>query len=226
MRFVLLSAMMWDAMGPNAVSGLDHVRWIGGGTGSGKTTMARLLAKRFRLAVYSADDAIGPHADRLSATSAPLLMRFRHMSMDERWLLRDPTTMYRTFPWFLGEGFDLVIQDLRALPHDSPILAEGFRLLPHLVRPHLSDRQHAIWLIPSSAFRRVAFTARHGREAFWLRTSDPPRALRNLLERDEMFAHVVTADAASHGLNTLVVDPARSVESTVEDLARRFGLLQ
>lgn len=205
---------------------LDHVRWIGGGTGAGKTTVARRIAERFDLPMYSCDDTISVHATRLSAASAPLLHRYLRMRMHERWVLRDPASMCRTFPWFQGEGFELILEDLRSLPSSRPILVEGFRLLPHLVGPHLSDPRHAVWLLPTPEFRQAAFAARDGAEAFWLRTTDPRRALENLLERDELFAGAVARDATRHELNTLVVHGTCSVEVTVEALATRFGLLR
>jgi 2-phosphoglycerate kinase len=213
-------------MDTRVVGSLDHIRWIGGGTGAGKTTATRRLAERFGLPIYSSDATIGVHAARLSAVDAPLLDHFRRMSMDERWVLRDPATMCQTFPWFRGEGFDLVIEDLRSLPASSLILVEGFRLLPHLVRPHLSEPRHAVWLIPTPGFRRAAFASRDRAEAFWLHTSDPRRALANLLERDEMFTDEVITDAARNGLRTVVVDGISAVDDTVDALAERFELLQ
>jgi len=105
---------------------LGHVRWIGGGSGAGKTTLARRLAGRSGLRLYSTDATISAHSRRLSQAEAPLLATFRSMSVDERWLQQEPATMYRTFPWFHGEGFDLVIEDLRELPRDKIILVEGF----------------------------------------------------------------------------------------------------
>lgn len=207
------------------VSSLDHIRWVGGGTGAGKTMVTRRLAEQFGLPVYSSDATISVHSARLGA-AAPLLERFRRMSMDERWVLRDPVSMYWTFPWFQGEGFDLLIEDLRSLPSSSVTVVEGFRLLPQLVRPHLSDPRHAVWLIPSPRFRRAAFAARDGAEAFWLRTTDPRRALANLLERDEIFTDEVAANAARNGLSTLVLDDARTVDDTVGALATRFGMLK
>jgi 2-phosphoglycerate kinase len=206
------------------VRSLDHVRWVGGGTGAGKSTVARRLAERFGLRIYSTDAAIAGHVDRLRSGSAPLLDAFLAAGMDERWVDRDPPAMYRAFPWFHGEGFDLVVDDLRALASGGVVLAEGFRLLPHLVRPLLTDPRHAVFLTPTPEFRRAAFGRRSSRDAFWLRTGDPERALSNLLARDAIFTDAVAADAARNGLATLAVDGTTSVDAAVDELAARFGL--
>lgn len=144
----------------------DQVKGRHSRTGAGKTTIAHRLADKSRLAVYRTDAAIRVHTERAGGCAAPLLESFRRMSIDERWLLRDPAEMYRTFPWFHGEGFNLLVEDLRSLPITGVVLVEGFRLLPHFVRPHLSDPNHAVWLIPTPEFRRAAFAARDRSEAF------------------------------------------------------------
>jgi len=176
--------------------------------------------------VYSSDSTIEVHAARLDAATAPLLDHFRRMSMDKRWVLRDPAIMYKTFPWFQGEGFDLLLEDLRSLPADQVILVEGFRLLPHLVQPYLSDPRHAVWLIPTPEFRRAAFATREHAEAFWLRTTDPASALAKLLQRDEIFADDVAAAVERNQGEMRVVDGTATIDDIAEELAERFGLTQ
>jgi hypothetical protein len=214
------------AIDNHEVSNLDHVRWVGGGSGAGKTTVTRLLADRFGIDLYSTDTTIGVHSEQMDASGAPLLERFRRMSMDERWVEHDPVTMYATFPWFHGEGFDLLLEDVQRLPTDRPILVEGFRLLPHLVRPHLSNPRHAVWLVPTPDFRQEAFMRRRHADAFWTRTTDPERALTNLLERDRIFTGTIDSDAARNNLDVLYVDGMRTVEGVAEELTERFGLRQ
>jgi AAA domain len=114
---------------------LRDVFWIGGAPGAGKSTIARRLAERYGLRLYVTDDVMGDHARRISAVEAPHLQRFQAMDMDERWLNRSPQEMLETFHWFRGEGFRLIVEDLRAMTGPTPIVAEGFRLLPHLVMP-------------------------------------------------------------------------------------------
>lgn len=164
------------------------------------------------------------HSDRLEPAEAPLLECFRRMDMGECWVRRDPMTMHRTFPWFHGEGFDLVLDDLRQLPDDHLVLVEGFRLLPQLIPPHLSDPRHAVWLLPTPEFRQAAFARRGAADAFWLRTSDPDRALANLLERDRIFADELAGETVRAGMGVVHVDGTRTIEDVAGELAARFGL--
>jgi hypothetical protein len=183
-----------------------------------------LLAEQSGLPIYSTDATIGVHASKLSEAAAPLLAGFRRMSMDEPWVLCEPREMYRTFPWFHGEGFELLIEDLHALPTDRITLVEGFRLLPHLVRPLLAAPAHAVWLIPTPGFRRDVFAARDPSQAFWLWTTDPQRALANLLVRDELFTDAIAAGAVRDGLTTIAVDGRQPVDPTVAAVADQFDL--
>ncbi len=141
------------------------------------------------------------------------------MDMDQRWVHRTPQAMLGTFHGFQGEGFDLIVEDVLALPADQPVLVEGFRLLPRLVRPLLSAPSHAVWLIPTPQFRRAAFASRGSLWGIARRTSDPERALANLLARDELFTKEVAAEAAALQLTTIDV----SSDLTVEELAARVA---
>jgi hypothetical protein len=80
--------------------------------------------------------------------------------LDERWVNRPPETMLETFRWFRGEGFGLIVEDLLGLPREPGVIVEGFRVLPHLVRPLLAMPGHAVWLPPMTDFRRAASDSR------------------------------------------------------------------
>lgn len=171
-----------NAVGAEALrSKLRHVYWIGGGSGAGKSTTARRLAARHRLRLYSTDDVMPEHGHRITGEEAPFLRDFVAMSMDERRVNRSPETMLGTFHWFRGEGFGLIAEDLLGLAEEGGVVAEGFRLLPRLVLPYLAVTGHAVWLLPTPAFRRAAFGSRGTLWEIPRRTSDPDRARRNLL---------------------------------------------
>lgn len=129
---------------------LWHVRWIGGGSGAGKSTIGRHLAVRYGLGIYATDDVMLDHARRSTSEQAPRLSRFMKMGMDERWLGQSPEAMLDRFHWFRGEAFDLIVEDLLYQTSSEPgVIAEGFRLLPHLVAPLLADPGRAVWLLPT-----------------------------------------------------------------------------
>lgn len=204
---------------------LRHVYWIGGGSGAGKSTIARRIAARHGLRVYATDDAMADHARRSSPEDCPLLHRFMAMDLDERWVNRDPAAMLRTFPWFHGEGFDMIVDDLLCLPREPRVIAEGFRLLPRLVEPLLAAPAHALWLLPTSDFRKAVFASRGGAAwGFLARTTDPERALRNLLQRDAMFTDTLRDEAARLDVPAIQVDATMTEDVLAGRVTDVFGL--
>jgi hypothetical protein len=167
---------------------------------------------------------MGEHSRRSTAENAPMLAQFIAMDMDERWLNRSPKTMLETFHWFRGEGFELIVEDLLALPRDRPVIAEGFRLLPDLVQPLLTAPQQAVWLLPTPEFRRAAFDNRGFTWAIAGQTSDPERALTNLLDRDEMFTERLRKQTSDLGLNTVEIDSALDEDGLDRRISALFGL--
>ena len=199
---------------------MRHVYWIGGGSGAGKSTIARLLADRHGWRFYATDDVMADHARRTTTEEAPFLHAFMAMDLDERWVGRSPETMLETFHWFRGEAFDLIVEDLARLPGRTPVVVEGFRLLPHLVEPLLPGPGHAVWLLPTPEFRRFAFTSRATPEGgFTRRTGDPARAEHNIAVRDALFTERLREETARLGLPAITVDGTMSAD----ELAGRVG---
>src|ERR1039457_1681413 len=112
---------------------LANTHWIGGGSGAGKSVIARRLAVQHGLRVYATDEVMPEHGGGITPQDAPFLSSFKRMDMDESWVNRSPEAMLETFHWFRGEGFGLIAEDLLDLPAEPGVIAEGFRLLPHLV---------------------------------------------------------------------------------------------
>ena len=197
---------------------LQHIYWIGGGSGAGKSTIARRLADQHGLRVYSTDDVMADHTRRSSPEDCPLLHQFMVMDMDQRWLERLPQTMLETFHWFRGEGFNLIVEDVLSLPREPAVIVEGFRLLPHLVKPLLSESGRAVWLLPTPDFRQTVIESRGGSAwGFLGKTSNPEKALRNLLERDRLFTDILREETTRLGLPAVEVD----TQMTEDDLVKR-----
>jgi hypothetical protein len=205
-------------------TGLGHVYWIGGGSGAGKSTIAGRLATSYRLSVYATDDVMSDHARRSTPDDSPFLHAFATMDMDERWVNRTPQSMYATFHWFRGEGFRLIVQDLRDSPTSPPVIAEGFRLLPELVRPYLDAPNRAVWLLPTPDFRQAAFESRGTLWQIAAKTSEPRRALQNLLERDRIFTQRLRHEVTRLGLHSIDVDVTMTEGHLADRVAGMFRL--
>ena len=147
------------------------------------------------------------------------------MDMDERWVNRSPQTMLETFHWFHGEGFNSIVEDLLALPQEQGVIVEGFRLLPRLVKPLLTETAHAVWLLPAPDFRQRVLESRGGAAwGFLAKTSDPEKALSNLLERDRMFTQTLREETARLELATIEVDATLSEDDLVQRVTELFRL--
>jgi hypothetical protein len=207
--------------------GLRHVYWLGGASGSGKSTVARRLAASYGLQLYGTDEVMADHGRRSNPENSPLLKAFVAMDADERWVTRSPGLMLETFHWFRGEGFGLIVEDLLRLPKSPPVVAEGFRLLPSLVQPLLAAPTRAVWLVPTPELRMIAFECRRPSGPPWSfvdQSTDPDRALRNLLERDRMFTDSLAEDAKLLRLHTMTVDASMREDDVTEQVVDWFGL--
>lgn len=203
---------------------LQHVYWIGGGSCAGKSIIARRLAAQHGFGVYATDDVMSDHARRTTHEDSPLLHRFMAMDMDDRWVNRPPNTMLETFHWFQGEGFNMIIEDLLCFTRERGVVVEGFRLLPRLVKPLLSVPAHAVWLLPTPAFRHAVVESRGGSASgFLARTTDPERALDNLLERDRMFTDTLREETVRLEVPAIDVDATMTEDDLAKRVTEAFG---
>lgn len=209
---------------PDLPAALTHVYWLSGASGAAKSTIARRLAAAHDMTLYSTDEVMGDHAKRCTPDECPRLENFKHMTMDERWANRTPDVMLETFHWFHGEGFHLILEDLLSLPRDRKIIVEGFRPLPHLVTPVIVSPHQAIWLIPTPEFRVKVFEARGTMWDIPNKTSQPEKALQNLLTRDAMFTEQLDKEAEAEGVATIIVDGTQSEDELLDAVGSHFKI--
>lgn len=202
---------------------LSCMRFIGGATDAGKTTVAALLAERYGVQVYHYDRTDLAHHRRLAESDAEIAA-FLAASMDERWLLPSPETLHERTLRSFALRWPLVLEDLLALPRDPLILAEGFGFTPALLCPLLAAPHHAIWLIPTEAFKRESMQ-RRGKPSFGSSLGDPQRAAQNLLARDLLLAEEIRAQAQVHGCRVILVDGSQTAAEIASMVAAHLGLI-
>jgi hypothetical protein len=102
---------------------------------------------------------------------------------------------------------------------ETDVIAEGFRLLPHLVKPLLAGPGHAVWLLPTPEFRQAAFERRGTAWDIPRKTSDLELARRNLLERDRMFTDRLFEETKRLELPVIEIDTAMSEDELAGQVA-------
>jgi hypothetical protein len=111
------------------------ILWIGGPAASGKTTVSRLLARKYGLVWYSVDSHAFEHEERAAAAGLHVMGT--------------------------GPGdFDrrpMIMDDIRALPAGTSVVIEGAQITPTMA----GVGGNAVWLMPSREEQLARLQRRH-----------------------------------------------------------------
>jgi hypothetical protein len=206
---------------------IRQVRWLAGGTGSGKSTIAAALARRFDLDVYHGDRAEHDWVTRCSPQHHPRLAVARKQRPGDNWRGRSPEQAFEAMAGRHGETVGFLVEDLLARRNDRVIVVDYFGVLPRHLASLLSWTEQAAFLIPTPSFRRAALSRRYADQdrarANW-GDLDPAEVLETRLARDALWDCEVIAQATSLGLPLISIDSSRSVDDLATELAKRFLL--
>jgi DNA polymerase III delta prime subunit len=181
---------------------MAHLLVIGGPPRAGKTTVARCLARRHGLRLYSSDTRTWAHRDRALAAGIPAALRWEAMSPEARW--SGPAGDLLTLSLEAERGA-MVMEDLAGLPPAPLVVAEGSVMPAWAVGTETLAR--AVWLLPTA--RCLEARTRHD--------ADGPRRLTRLL------AARAAAEAAQHSIPTVTVDLATSVNEVLAQVTAMFA---
>jgi hypothetical protein len=135
---------------------LEHVLWIGGAPGVGKTTVASILARRHGLRLYSADTRTWIHRDRAIAPGVPAAIRWERLAPADR--LTGPDDELVAMSLYRERGA-MVVADVAELPASPLIVAEGSVIRPADVPAGTA----ALWLAADRDAVKQRLGARDGR---------------------------------------------------------------
>lgn len=200
---------------------LPQVFWIGGAPDSGKSTTAKIIAERRRCPIYHYDRRDQAHLERLALTE-PYYRDFLDASLDERWVFITPEELFHRWLQTSIDRFPLVIDDLLATPGDNAIIAEGFGLLPQQLAPLLAQPFHAIWLVPTEAFKQASMINR-GKPSFSAQVSNAEKAKQNILQRDRLIANYIRNEAKNCNLTLFEVGDSSSINEVIDTVERIFS---
>ena len=92
-------------------SRLTHVRWIAGGTGAGKSTLTRILAERYDVAVYIGDLAERGWVSRFTPDRHPHAWANMRLSTEQRAML-SPEERLSGMESLHGETIGLLVEEI------------------------------------------------------------------------------------------------------------------
>ena len=210
------------------VQTLSHVLWIAGSPCSGKSSISHTITRIYVFLDYHVDALAHHHFARRLAAGDAEAAAFLKMNMDQRWIQRSVEDMVQETIVSWTRGFDLVIEDLLALPKENFIVAEG-NFFPECVASYLSSPHQAIWLVPTDSFceqgrrrKHAELVKRQQRHGVYNEGSDPEKRLRNIIERDCQLARYVKRQAEAYHLPLYEVDGSRSLEEMTELVEGHF----
>lgn len=200
-----------------ALARMAHVFWLGGGCGSGKTTIARVLTRRLDLRLYPVDGYTYGHAERSRRGGFPLTRAAAELTPQQRWD-NTPAELAERFAAVAAERLELVLADLRDLGPGPTVVAEGPQLFPDLIAPLMQTAEHGLWLLPTPQFGQQGVA---GRRAGGL----SGQAAQRRRDRDVLLTELNRRQVARHGVSSIAVDGNRSLADTIDMVADRLERL-
>jgi len=182
---------------------MPEALFVGGGTGGGKTTLARALATRHGLRVLHVDAFWYVHEERSGEQPPP---------PDVQWLEWTPAKQAEDFERISRLMLGYVLEDLPSLPSRPAVIVEGPQVVPDL----LPRDANAVFLTPTPEFQRAVLSPRP------MPSSDPARALEARLVKDRLYADRVAALARERGFTVIDVDGSTPPEEIRAEVEREF----
>lgn len=187
--------------GGGACTPSPGVLWLGGVPGAGKSTVARIIARRWGLRWYRSDTYTWAHRERAARAGVPAALLFDALTPAER---AARPVGERLAMALQRERGPMTVDDVRRLPTSPLVIAEGTQILPDIV----PDGGHALWLTLSPEQQRLRLARRHA--------PDPVPELYVLL------GAVIAEEVARAGAPQVVVD-GLSVAEVVEAVEGFFA---
>jgi hypothetical protein len=209
---------IWDPFGT-----LRGALWIGGGQWAGKSSVARILARRYGLTAYHYDyhDARG-HDDRRIARRVRLGEPAHGPDPDDIWVNTTPEQMAAATLAGFPVRFEWALDDLRGLVSGRPVIAEGWGLRPELVAPIIDSPRRMAVMVATEEFRQRQLRDLPRAATFSQQVSDPARGQRNRLARDRIVAEDAASSARRLGIRVIEVDGTHDANAIAGIVADHF----
>ncbi|HET8708848.1 MAG TPA: hypothetical protein VFL85_01055 [Candidatus Saccharimonadales bacterium] len=201
---------------------MSHVYLIGGGPGSGKSSIAQHLSKKFGLEYWKGDDFVGEHQQEAAERKFPVNNYVQSLGDDEQQLELIKLTAKQE--WARQEElFYILLKELRLRKFDQLIL-EGNCLLPNLVMERFEYPHSAIWLVPTRQFQEELYPKRDWVSDLLKQAKDPALTLRSWIARDEEFNETIINQTKAHDLPLKIIDGKEELEQVEAWVEKELGM--
>lgn len=194
---------------------------IGGGSCSGKSTVAKSLCNSYGFRYLRLEDYTGTPITKISKQKYPITHHLRSLSDDDR-ILALARLSYRHELARQAELFFAFRNELEHTRNES-IVVEGNGLLPDLVINNLSDWK-GVWLIPTKQFQEKFYIKHSRMRQLVHKTDDPLEALQDWIKRDGRFNREVKRQAIHHNLPYLSITASRPLSYVQEWVEKHLQL--
>lgn len=200
----------------------QQIYWIGGSACAGKSTLAKMYADKYGLALYACDEHFHEHMQQISREHQPAMHRVTRLTMNEAFYTRKVEEQLNTYIECFEEDFTFVLLDLARMG-EKAVVVEGNQLLPRLVAPLMKNNHKAIWIVPTEQFQWEHYSRREWIHDILQETENSGIAFRNWMKRDALFAARVKEEAEARKLKVLEVDGSLSLKQSFAMLELYFS---
>ena len=206
---------------------LRHIFWLGGASGSGKSTIAKLVAAQHGLALQHRDQWNEVHARRVDPQRQP---NMAWVIERKQWLRTGEGSSDVSTKEVLHhlirsqhEDWAFTLEDLRGEPIETPTLLEGARLIPDVVLPQIQDRRRAAWLVPSAELLSEQVLTQ-SIERFGAAGTDVEAAVQRRLLQMVAQSEAIARAAEDQGGTVLRFETEEERDQLPDNLAGAYGL--
>jgi hypothetical protein len=194
---------------------LEHVKWIGGSSCGGKSTVREMLSEEFDVIPYHGDAEVLRHAKNSTRKKCPTLwlaLRYYYRKMFWGWLFdQSPSDMSQFLKDAGREDFCHVVSDLLTMPRKRKIVVDIFATHPEAVAS-VAAPENVVLLVPKDSFQReiiIENAKRRGKE---------PR--ENYIEAQHLFSKWIRQETKR--LNMTVIETGGHID--IGDMYERVCL--
>jgi len=174
--------------------------WIGGGTCSGKSSLAREIASATGRAPMTIDDSFNEHVALLPGST---LARVAAMPVSER--LAQSLEAQVDDVWAIAEERWSLVTATLADDGESTVV-EGEAVLPSGLVGLDVSADFAVFLVVSPVTRRERYARRQWARELVAGCADPDAAFEAWMRRDDLVQERIVSEAAVHGFRVFDAD--------------------